>query len=85
MKATLELSDELYRAIKVEAAHSDRSVRAIVEEALARWLEATEDQEDVAASEAAMAEYERDGGIDVREVFSHLAAEHAASYDAGTR
>ena len=79
MKTTLDIKDELYRAIKVEAAQSDRSVRDIVEEALERWLEAAEDAEDVAASDAAMAEYEREGGIDAREVFGHLAAEHAAA------
>ena len=82
MKTTLDIDAELYRAVKVEAARSDRPVREIVEEALQRWLEAAEDAEDVAASEAAMAEYERDGGIDAREVFGHLAAEHAATYDA---
>jgi len=81
MKTTLDIKDELYRAIKVEAAHSDRAVRDIVEEALERWLEAAEDAEDVAASDAAMTEYEREGGIDAREVFGHLAAEHAAAYD----
>ena len=81
MKTTLDIDDELYRAIKVESARSDRSVREIVEEALERWLEAAEDAEDVAASDAAMAEYERDGGIDARVVFGHLAAEHAAAYE----
>ena len=81
MKTTLDINDDLYRAIKVEAARSDRSVRDIIEEALERWLEAVEDAEDVAASEAAMAEYEKDGGIDAREVFGKLAAEHAAAYD----
>jgi plasmid stability protein len=81
VKTTLDVNDELYRAIKVEAAHSDRSVRDIVEEALRQWLEAAEDAEDAAASDAALAEYERDGGIDAREVFGHLAAEHAAAYD----
>ena len=85
MKTTLDIDDDLYRAIKVEAAHSDRPVREIVEEALQRWLEAAEDAEDVAASDAAMAEYEQQGGIDAREVFGHLAAEHAAAYDTRPR
>jgi predicted transcriptional regulator len=83
--ATLDISDELYRAIKVEAARTDRSVREIIEEALERWLEATEDAEDITASDAAMAEYDRDGGIDAREVFGNLAAEHAAAYDTRPR
>ena len=85
VKTTLDVSDELYRAIKVEAARSDRSVREIVEEALERWLEATEDAEDIKASDAAMAEYDRDGGVDAREVFGTLAAEHAAAYDTRPR
>ena len=81
MKATLELDPDLYRAIKVEAARTDRSVRDVVDEALRRWIEAQEDAEDIAAAEAAMAEYERDGGPDAHEVFSHLVAEEAASLD----
>ena len=85
MKTTLDIDPDLYRAIKVEAARSDRSVRDIVEEALERWLEAVEDAEDIAASETAMAEYERDGGIDAREVFGRLATEHAAAYDTRPR
>ena len=85
MKTTLDINDELYRAIKVEAARSDRPVREIVEEALERWLEAVEDAEDVAASDAAMAEYDKDGGIDAQEAFGRIAAEHAAAYDARPR
>ena len=85
MKTTLDIDADLYRAIKVEAARSDRALREIVEEALERWLEAVEDAEDVTASDAAMAEYEKDGGIDAREVFGKLAAEHAAAYDTRPR
>jgi hypothetical protein len=80
MKATLDLDPELYRAIKVEAARADRAVKDVVDEALRRWLEALEDAEDVAAADAAMAEYERDGGLDAQELFERLAAEHAADY-----
>ena len=80
MKATFDVDPDVYRAIKVEAARSDRSVKEIVDEALRRWIETLEDEEDVAAGDAAMAEYERDGGIDAHEVFQRLAAEHAAVY-----
>lgn len=68
MKVTLDIGDEaLYRAVKVEAARSDRTVRGIVAEALEQWLERLEDQEDRAAAEVAIAEYERDGGaVDAR-------------------
>ncbi len=85
MKATFELNPDLYRAIKVEAARSDRSVKDVVEEALARWLEALEDAEDIADSDLAMAEYERDGGIDAETAFARLAAEHKASYRSEVR
>jgi hypothetical protein len=45
-----------------------------------RLLEALEDAEDIAASDLAMAEYERDGGVSAEEVFAKLAAEHKAAY-----
>lgn len=82
MKVTLDLQDEaLYRAIKVEAARLGRTVRDIVEEALEQWLEKLEDEEDIAASEAALAEYEREGGgVDAEEFFRTLAAETKERY-----
>ena len=85
MKVTLDIGDEaLYRAIKVEAARLDRTVRAIVEEALEQWLERLEDEEDVAAAEAAIAEYERDGGaVAAEEFFATRAAETRERYGSG--
>lgn len=81
MKATFDLDPALYRAIKVEAARGNRSVKDIVEEALERWMEALEDAEDIEAANLAMAEYERDGGgASAEEVFAKLAAEHKAAY-----
>lgn len=80
MKATFDLDQDLYRAIKVEAARNDRSVKDVVEEALIAWLEALEDAEDIAAADLARAEYERDGGISADEVFAKLAAEHKAAH-----
>lgn len=80
MKATFDLDQDLYRAIKVEAARIDRSVKEVVEEALNAWLEALEDAEDIAAADLARAEYERDGGVSADEVFAKLAAEHKAAY-----
>ena len=43
MKITLDLDSDLYRAVKVEAARADRSVREVVAEALEGWLAAAED------------------------------------------
>lgn len=85
MKVTLDIGDEaLYRAVKVEAARLDRTVRGIVEEALEQWLERLEDQEDRAAAEVAIAEYERDGGaVDAAGLLAARAAETRERYGSG--
>ena len=80
MKVTIDLDPELYRAVKVEAARADQSVRAIVDEALAAWLERLEDAEDAAAAIEALTEYERDGGVAAAEFFRAHAAETRAAY-----
>ncbi len=80
MKVTFDLDPALYRAIKVEAARSDRSVREIVEEALGAWLQQTEEAEDREAAAEALAEYERDGGTAAEDFFRTLAAETKATY-----
>ena len=80
MKVTIDLAAELYRAVKVEAARSDRSVREIVDEALEAWLEATETREDRASAGAALSEYRRDGGESAAAFFGTLAAETRATY-----
>ena len=50
MKVTIAFAnDELYRAVRVRAAQTNRQIREIVEEALEAWLTAHEDAEDVAA------------------------------------
>lgn len=83
MKVTIDLSDELYRAVKVEAARSGRSVREIVDAALEAWLEATEAAEDRSSAEAALEEYRRDGGASAEAFFGSLAAETRATYGTG--
>ena len=80
MKVTIDLDPGLYRAIKVEAARSDRSVREVVDAALAAWLEAEEEREDRASAEAALAEYRDVGGADATSVFGALAVETQAAY-----
>ncbi len=82
MKVTIDLSSDLYRAVKVEAARSDRSVREIVDEALEAWLSSAEDKEDRASAEAALAEYRRDRGQAAESFFGSLAAETKARYGA---
>ena len=80
MKVTIDLDADLYRAIKVEAARSDRSVRSIIDEALDAWLDASETREDVASAETALAEYRRDGGEAAEAFLGSLAAETQAAY-----
>jgi predicted transcriptional regulator len=80
VKVTIDLDPDLYRAVKVEAARADRSVREIVDEALAAWLERLEDAEDAAAAIEALTEYERDGGVAAAEFFRAHAAETRAAY-----
>ncbi|MEA2578678.1 MAG: hypothetical protein QOD78_2266 [Chloroflexota bacterium] len=80
MKVTIDLSADLYRAVKVEAARTDRSVREIVDEALEAWLASAEADEDRASAEAALVEYRRDGGEAAESFFGSLAAETKATY-----
>jgi hypothetical protein len=83
MKATFELDGDLYRAVKVEAARADRSVRDVVEEALEAWLTRSEEAEDRASAAEALAEYERDGGESAEAWFGRLVAETKATYGDG--
>jgi hypothetical protein len=85
VKITADVDEELYRALKVEAARSDRSVRDAISEAIERWLERQEDEEDLRSAEAALAEYRRVGGVSAAEFFRQLAVEAEATYgDRGT-
>ena len=80
MKVTVDLDADLYRAVKVEAARADRSVRAIMDEAIKAWLVVAEDREDRDSAAAALTEYQRDGGTAAEAVFGTLAAETKARY-----
>lgn len=80
MKVTFDLDADLYRSLKVEAARVDRSLRDVVAEAIAAWLERREDDEDRASAAAALEEYRRDGGTAAAEFFERLAAEARAEY-----
>ena len=80
MKVTIDLDPDLYRAIKVEAARSDRSVREVVDAALTAWLERLEDDEDRASAAEALEEYRRDGGEAAEAFLGRLAAEARATY-----
>jgi plasmid stability protein len=83
MKVTIDLDADVYRAVKVEAARTDRSIRDIVDEALEAWLEAEEAREDRRSADAALDEYRRDGGVAAEAFFGSLAAETRATYGPG--
>jgi plasmid stability protein len=85
MKVTFDVDSELYRAVKVEAARTDRSIRDVVEEALEAWLVRAEELEDRASAASALEEYRRDGGESAEAWFERMAAEAKATYgsDAG--
>jgi hypothetical protein len=80
VKVTIDLDADLYRAVKVEAVRTDRSVREIVDEALEAWLDTAEADEDRASAEAALVEYRRDGGVAAESFLGSLAAETKAAY-----
>jgi hypothetical protein len=82
MKITLDVDAELYRAVRVEAARADRSVRDVIAEAMTDWLDRAEEAEDVASAAEALEEYRRDGGTAAADFFEHLAAEAKAEYGA---
>ena len=85
VKATFDLDPELYRAVKVEAARTDRSVREVVEEALEAWLSRAEELEDHESAETALEEYRRSGGESAEQWFERQAAETKATYGSKAR
>ena len=80
MKVTIDVDADIYRGIKVEAARTDRSIRDVVDEALAAWLEDAEAKEDRESAAIALEEYRRDGGESADAFFGVLAAETKARY-----
>ncbi len=68
-KVTVVFDDtELYTAVKIQAAKTNRTLKAVMAEALEAWLEAEEELEDLQDHRAAMSEYEAMGGIPWEEV-----------------
>ncbi|MCZ6535230.1 MAG: hypothetical protein V3U95_03375 [Dehalococcoidia bacterium] len=61
--------EELYTALKVEAARKGRYAKDIIAEALREWLETREDEELRAGLEEARHEWERQGGMEVGKFF----------------
>ena len=66
--------EELYTALKVEAARKGRHAKDIVAEAVREWLESKEDEELRAGLEDARDEWKRQGGVEAGQVFDELNA-----------
>jgi hypothetical protein len=67
--------EELYTALKIEAARRSLHVKDIVAEAVREWLELREDEELRKDIEAASKEWEVHGGVEAGEFFRQLQAE----------
>ena len=66
--------EELYTALKVEAARRGWHAKDIVAEAVREWLEDKEDQELRSGLEEARAEWEDRGGVEAIEFFQNIRA-----------
>lgn len=80
MKVVIDVEAALYRAFEFQAMRSGGSFDEAVAKALEARLEGIEDAEDIADSNAAMAEYERDGGArSAADVFASLESMNGAA------
>ncbi len=70
VKTTLDLDEDLYGAVKVEAARIGRSVHEIIEDALEAWLARAEEDED--RRSAAVAVEERDRSVSAESWYATL-------------
>ena len=64
--------EELYKALKVEAARMGRHAKDIVAEAVSEWLEAREDEELQVGLEEVRQEWRAKGGTEAGEFFRSL-------------
>ena len=64
--------EELYTALKVEAARKGRYAKDIVAEAVREWLEAREDEELRTGLEETRQEWELQEGVEASEFFRNL-------------
>ncbi|MBI2919078.1 MAG: hypothetical protein HYY01_13970 [Chloroflexi bacterium] len=71
-RVTLVVEDEaLYTAVKVQAVRQHRTLREVIHEAMAQWLEAQEDEEALALHREALAEPGEN--VEAHEFFVQLA------------
>ena len=64
--------EELYTALKVEAARTGRHAKDMVTEAVREWLEDREDEELAKEVEEARTEWEQQGGEEAGDFFREL-------------
>lgn len=64
--------EDLYTAVKIEAARRSQPLKELVTAALREWLEMQEDAESRVGIESARAEWKDQGGIEAREFFDRL-------------
>lgn len=64
--------EELYTALRVEAARTGCHAKDIVSQAVRSWLDAREDEELRAGLEEARAEWQRHGGVEAGEFFRQV-------------
>ncbi len=70
-RMTVVFDDEdLYTAVKVEAARTGRHAKDIVAQALLQWLEAREDAELSEGLDEVRSELKRVGGVEANEFFA---------------
>jgi plasmid stability protein len=74
VKTTLDLDEDLYGAVKVEAARIGRSVREVIEDALEAWLVRAEGDVDRESTTVALEEHGRDGGVSAESWYATLDA-----------
>ena len=60
--------EDLYTALKVEAARQHRPAKQIVAEAVREWLELQEDKEDLEVAQERLRDYRREGGVPLEDV-----------------
>jgi len=63
VRTILDIDEDLYAAVKVEAARIGRSVHEVIEDALESWLVRAEEAVDRESAAVALEEHGRDGSV----------------------
>ena len=70
----MDIDEDLYVAVKVEAARIGRSVHEVIEDALESWLVRAEEAVDRESAAVALEEHGRDGSVAVESWYAALDA-----------